>query len=107
MKMITAIVNGKDATDVGHALTQNGFMFTKTITTGGFLKASNATLLIGTDDDKVSEVLDIIRKHCAVRKEVVPVIGDVNYSTFNSCTVEVPVGGATVFVTDVVRVEKM
>ena len=47
------------------------------------------------------------RKHCAVRKEVVPVIGDVNYSTFNSCTVEVPVGGATVFVTDVVRFEKM
>ena len=77
-------------------------MFTKTITTGGFLKASNATLLIGTDDDKVSEVIDIIRKHCAVRKEVVPVIGDVNYSTF-----KVPVGGATVFVTDVVRFEKM
>ena len=107
MKMITAIVNGKDATDVGHALTQNGYMFTKPITTGGFLKANNATLLIGTDDDKVDDVLDIIRQHCAVRKEVVPVIGDVNYSTFNSCTVEVPVGGATVFVTDVVRFEKM
>ena len=54
MKMITAIVNGKDATDVGHALTQNGFMFTKTISTGGFLKANNATLLIGTQDDKLS-----------------------------------------------------
>ena len=107
MKMITAIVNGKDATEVGHALTQNGFMFTKTISTGGFLKANNATLLIGTDDDKIDQAIDIIRQHCAVRKEIVPVIGDVNFSTLNSCTVVVPVGGATVFVTDVVRFEKM
>ena len=107
MKMITAIVNGKDATDVGHALTENGFMFTKTMSTGGFLKASNATLLIGTEDEKVDEAIEIIRQHCAVRKEVIPVIGDVNFSTLNSCTVEIPVGGATVFVTDVVHFEKM
>ena len=49
MKMITAIVNKKDAGSVCDALMQEGFFFTKMATTGGFLKAGNTTLLIGTD----------------------------------------------------------
>ena len=55
MKMITAIVNKKDAGDVCDALAQARYTFTKMATTGGFLKAGNVTLLIGTDDEKVDE----------------------------------------------------
>mgnify|MGYP000103611176 FL=1 len=63
MKMITAIVNKKDAGSVCDALMQEGFFFTKMATTGGFLKAGNTTLLIGTEDDKVKAAIEIIRKN--------------------------------------------
>ena len=53
MKMITAIINKRDADSVCDALTQENFMFTKMATTGGFLRSGNTTLLIGTDDDRV------------------------------------------------------
>ena len=72
MKMITAIVNKKDAGSVCDALTKAGYFFTKMATTGGFLKAGNTTLLIGTDNDKVTAAVEIIRKNCAQRMQMVP-----------------------------------
>ena len=64
MKMITAIVNKKDVNEVGVALSEAGFEFTRMATAGGFLRAGNVTLLIGTEDEKVDDVLAIIRKNC-------------------------------------------
>ena len=107
MKMITAIVNKKDANEVCDALANEKFTFTKMATTGGFLKSGNVTLLIGTEDEKVDEVMDIIRKHCAKRMEIVPSVVNSAIPTFGYYKTEVPVGGATVFVTDVERFEKM
>ena len=107
MKMITAIVNKKDANEVCDALATEKFTFTKMATTGGFLKSGNVTLLIGTEDEKVDEVMDIIRKHCAKRMEIVPSVVNSAIPTFGYYKTEVPVGGATVFVTDVERFEKM
>ena len=63
MKLITAIVNKKDAGEVCDALAEEKFTFTKMATTGGFLKSGNVTLLIGTDDDKVDRALELIKKH--------------------------------------------
>ena len=60
MKMITAIVNKEDSSAVCHALTKNGFSVTKLPTQGGFLMAGNMTLLIGTDDEKVDQCLELI-----------------------------------------------
>lgn len=57
MKMITAIINKRDADCVCDALTQENFMFTKMATTGGFLRSGNTTLLIGTDDERVKKPL--------------------------------------------------
>ena len=58
MKMITAIVNKRDADSVCDALTSHNFMFTKMATTGGFLRSGNMTLLIGTEDDKVKKAVE-------------------------------------------------
>ena len=52
MKMITAIVNKKDAGDVCRALTEEHIQFTKMATTGGFLLTGNTTLLIGAADER-------------------------------------------------------
>ena len=107
MKMITAIVNKKDAGEVCEALSEGGFAFTKMATTGGFLKAGNVTLLIGTDDDKVDGAIDLIRKHCAQRMEPMPSVVSAGVPAFGYYKTEILVGGATVFVTDVERFEKM
>lgn len=108
MKMITAIVNKDDGADVCRALTEAGFMFTKISTTGGFLRAGNVTLLIGTEDDKVETAMQLIREHCARRRAKVPAAIYNEYSLYNAFyTAEVEVGGATIFITNVERFEKM
>ena len=108
MKMITAIVNKKDANEVCDTLTKHGIAYTKLATTGGFLRASNTTLLIGAADDKVKPVLDLIRRHCAQRVTTIPVapVSEIGH-LYASNSTEVTVGGAIVFVTDVVHFEKM
>ena len=108
MKMITAIINKMDANDVSEQLTEAGFMFTKIGSTGGILSKGNVTLLIGVNDDQVTEVLDIIRKNSAQRMENVPTVSTGNQSILSyPNTAQVLVGGATVFVTDVTHFEKM
>lgn len=108
MKMITAIVNKKDANEVCDSLTRHCISFTKLATVGGFLRSSNTTLLIGVEDEKVEDVLGMIRRHCSTRHHVVPsapaLEGGHMYASY---PVEVSVGGAIVFVTDVAYFEKM
>ena len=106
MKMIFAIVNKDDSSTVSSALTRAGFSVTKLATTGGFLQAGNTTFLVGTDDTRVNEVIEVIEKHSKKRTQMVPTS---NYSTttYASFPVEVTVGGATIFVTDVDRYEKI
>jgi uncharacterized protein YaaQ len=74
---------------------------------GGFLRAGNATLFIGVEDEQVDEVVDIIRKHCAKRMEPVPAVVTAGMPTFGYYKTEVLVGGATVFISNVERFEKM
>ena len=106
MKLITAIVNKDDAKDVNVGLVTAGFMVTKLATTGGFLMAGNVTFLVGTEDEKVDECIEIIRKSSSRRMEVVPAMS--NYGAeIASYPLEVTVGGATVFVTHVERFEKL
>lgn len=103
MKLIVAIVNDEDSIDVIDLLTDEGYRVTKLATTGGFLKSGNTTLMIGVDDEKVSDALDIIKDTCKTRKQVVT-----NPSPFSTTSgvyvpypVDVKVGGATIFVLDV------
>ena len=107
MKMITAIVNKKDANEVCDALATEKFTFTKMATTGGFLKSGNVTLLIGTEEERVDSALAIIKKHCAKRMEPMPETIISGVPTFGGYKTEVLVGGATVFVSSVERFEKM
>lgn len=106
MKLIFAIINKDDSNMVASALVKAGFSTTKLATTGGFLKAGNTTFLLGVDDDKVNDAIEIIAKYSKKRTQMVSstIYGASEYTTF---PVEVTVGGATVFVTDVDRYEKL
>lgn len=108
MKLIFAIVNDQDGQRVLTALNNAGFSVTKLATTGTFLKVGNVTLIIGTDEEKVQEVIDIIKEKSQRRKQLVvsPVMFDASGGYVSQPT-EIEVGGATVFVTDVERFEKL
>ena len=108
MKLIYAIVNNDDSHAVSSNLTKAGFSATKLASTGGFLMAGNPTFLVCSEDSQVDEIIDII-KHCSRRrKQYVPAstMGGVDMQS-TSFPLEVPVGGATIFVTDIERFEKV
>lgn len=107
MKLITAIVNKEDSKSVNAELIKAGFTVTRLATTGGFLLAGNVTMLIGTENEKVDECIRIISEFSRQRTEVVPATASYGVSVTTAYPLEVTVGGATVFVTDVERFEKL
>lgn len=107
MKMIIAILNADDASTVVQNLMKNGFSVTKLSTTGGFLRAGNVTVLIGVDNSKVQDVIDIISAYSKSRKQLIPTTSEAGINFYPSMPVEVTVGGATIFVLDVERFEKV
>lgn len=107
MKLVIAVVSAQDTNAVINHLLKAKFYVTKLATSGGLLKAGNTTLLIGVEDQQVDEVLKVIESHSKRRKEPVPLMTASEFAIFSSQVVEVPVGGATVFVLDVEQFKKL
>jgi len=107
MKLIFAIVNNDDSHRVSNALSKKGIIATKLASTGGFLMSGNTTFLICAEDSKIDEIIDIITKHCKKRKQFVPSSTSYGLDTLTYVPIEVPVGGATIFVTNIERFEKV
>ncbi|MBR5246515.1 MAG: cyclic-di-AMP receptor [Clostridia bacterium] len=108
MKLIVAIINNDDANAVMSNLTKEGYTATKLNTSGGFLRSGNITLLIGVEDKKVDEVVNIIGEYSSQRKKITPVNATyIGETMLTSMPVEVTVGGATIFVLDVEQFYKI
>ena len=109
MKLILAIVHNDDNVLVSSALTKAGFHVTKMASTGGFLMSGNTTFIMGTEDDEVDKVIEIISKYS--KKRMQSVVNDVAVATggmsSTSIPVEVQVGGGTVFVLNIERFERV
>ncbi len=67
MKMITAIIEERDGDRTIKALNKEGFYCTKLAATGGFLKKSNLTILIGCEDEAVNSAIEIIKREAGSR----------------------------------------
>lgn len=107
MKLVYAIVDNDDSKAVSSVLTQNGFSVTKLASTGGFLMSGNTTFLICTDNDRVDELIELIRQHSRKRNRIAPQHNSYETRSYSNAPSEVSVGGATVFVTDIERFEKL
>ena len=109
MKLVIAIVQDEDASRLISNLMNEGYGVTKLATTGGFLKAGNTTLLVGVEDNRFEGCMAIIEKVCKSRKQIAtsPVAMGGAAGMYTSYPIEVTVGGATVFVTNVERFEKL
>ena len=109
MKLIVAIVQDEDATRLIGNLMSDGFRVTKLATTGGFLRSGNTTLLVGVEDDKLQNAMDIIEKVCKSRKQIASTPSPISGTTgmYMPFPVEVTVGGATIFVLNVEQFTKI
>ncbi|MFB9324386.1 MULTISPECIES: cyclic-di-AMP receptor [Paenibacillus] len=107
MKLVVAIVQDKDSNRLSNALVREGFRATKLASTGGFLRAGNTTFMIGIEDERVHEVMQVIRSNCKVRDQLVSPVSPMGSTTdaYIPFPVEVQVGGAAVFVMPVERFE--
>jgi uncharacterized protein YaaQ len=105
MKLVIAVVQGKDVDELLRGLVSEGYRATQVSSSGGFLRESNVTLLIGVDDDEVPAVQRIIQDNCHSRTQFVnPLMPIVEPGeALLPAPVEVPIGGATVFV---VRIDR-
>jgi uncharacterized protein YaaQ len=104
-----AVVQTEDVEACADSLTAGGFVCTRFATQGGFLDSSNCTLMLGVDDVQVDEVLDILRRRAQRRVELLasspPLAGPLTPLLTQS--VDVEVGGATVFIMPLDRLEKL
>lgn len=65
MKLIITIVRDVDAGPVIDQLVAHGHRVTRVASTGGFLRRGNVTLLIGTEEQHVQSVIDVLRDTCS------------------------------------------
>lgn len=91
MNLIIAIVHSDYVGAVTRALVAAGHRLTQLPTAGGFLRKSNATLLIGAEADQVDAILALIQANCPLRVEP------------NPAEAGSPMYGATVFVLETTR----
>ena len=61
-KLVLAILQGEDYEDTVYELNQNGFFVTMLSSTGGFLKKHSTTIMIGVEEPRLDEVLDILKR---------------------------------------------
>lgn len=108
VQLILAIVQDEDAGPVMEALTSGDFGATRINTVGGFLRKGNASILIAADKERVHQALLIIRDNCETRTEYfVPTAPGEVGEPYPLDPIQVQVGGATIFVLDVERFERL
>jgi len=109
VKLVLAIVQGEDAGRTVQALNGSGISVTRFASSGGFLQQGNATLLIGVEEERVEQVLQLLRENCRERSRyLTPMPPMVEPGEMlMPFPVEVQVGGATIFVVNVEQFEKL
>ena len=109
MKLVVAVVHNEDAKVLIDGLIKGEYRATWIHSSGGFLKQSNATVLVGVEDSKVDEVVAIVRENCHARTQIVSPIPPIMEpgEFFLPYPLEVEVGGAVVFVLPIERFERI
>lgn len=109
MKLVIAVVQGKDEDALLEELRRHDFTATVINSAGGFLRESNVTVLLGVKDNDVATVLSLVQQSCEPRTRFVnplmPILEPEGAAA--PSPVEVLIGGATVFVLPVDRYEQL
>ena len=109
MKLVVAVVHNEDARTLIDALLARQYRATWLHSSGGFLKQSNATILLAVEDVKVEDVIAIVRDNCHGRTQTVSPIPPIMEpgQFFLPYPLEVQVGGAVLMVVPIDRFERI
>ncbi|MGO1468505.1 MAG: cyclic-di-AMP receptor [Tissierella sp.] len=88
MKLIIAIIQDEYVNKVIRTLMDNKIRTTRLSSTGGFLKSGNTTLLIGTEEEEIDHITELIGEQTKIKK-------------IKEGKEEIIVGGANLFVVDI------
>ena len=103
MKLLIAVIQRQDEGGLVKALISRRIGVTRIGSQGGFLREGNVTLFIVIEDERLDEVLQLVRTHCYTRTKFVAPLPPIAESGefYPSTPVEVQVGGASIFVVNV------
>ena len=108
MKLVIAVIQHEDESALVQALEEANVGSTRIGSSGGFLRASNVTMMMAVQDDQVDMVLGLLKKHCKRRtRHLHPLLPNLEARERFLGTIPVEVGGAIMFVLPVERMEKV
>ena len=108
MKLVVAVIQHEDENALVQALEEANLGSTRIGTSGGFLRASNVTMMIAVQDDQVDAVLGLMKKHCKRRtRHLYPLLPNLEARERFLGSIPVEIGGATVFIMPVERMERI
>ena len=108
MKLILAVIQNEDEDVLTDTMETEGLSITRIGSSGGFMRASNVTLMIAVQDDQVSHVVELFRKHCKRRtKHLHPWVPSMEARERFLGAIPVEVGGAAVFILNLEQMEKI
>ena len=108
MKLMIAVIQNEDEDALVQDFEDHNIGSTRIGSTGGFLRASNVTLMMAVDDVNVEVILELLKQHCKRRtRHLHPLLPNLEARERFLGSIPVEVGGATVFVLPVERMEKI
>jgi len=108
MKLILAVIQNEDADALTRAMEAEGLSITRISSMGGFLRTRNVTLMTAVQDQQVELVLALLGKHCKQRtRHLHPWAPSMEARERSLGAIPVEIGGATVFILDLKRMEQI
>lgn len=105
MKLIMAVIQHEDEDALVQALEEASIASTRIGSSGGFLRASNVTMMMAVQDDRVEAILELLKKHCKRRtRHLYPLLPNLEARERFLGSIPVEVGGATVFILPVEQI---
>ena len=113
-KLAIIIVNRDIEKAVSAQLIAEKFVFTRLGSSGGFLRKKNSTLLIGLSEERIEKLTALLKAVASERSTLIPATGGSPLSAESGIPSELPLGaapitmgGATLFIIPVDRVERV
>ena len=69
MKLIIAILRDEDSEPVSTAMIEAGFRATRIASTGGLWRRGSTTMMVGVEDDRIEEAMQVVREHVSATAE--------------------------------------
>lgn len=103
--LLIAVVQGQDADIAIDSLNKKEVSVTRLPSVGGFIGRKNATLMIGVDDERTEEVIELLNRNCRQRVAFIAVPME-NSPLPMPAPTPVTIGGANIFSLEVDHYEE-